>query len=64
MEPWYEGTAAAVVTAALAHVPSRFVSIGVPRSFVHGYGTREELDASLGMDATGYPSTPVTQAIR
>jgi transketolase len=53
VEPFYEWTAAGVVTEALANVPSRFVSIGVPRAFIHGYGTREDLDADLGLDAAG-----------
>ena len=50
VEPWYEGTAAAPITAALAHVPARFAWIGVPRAFVHAYGTREDLDRDAGLD--------------
>jgi transketolase len=53
VEPWYEGTAATVLTEALAAVPARFVSIGVPRAFIHTYGTRADIDADLGLDATG-----------
>ena len=50
VEPWYEGTAAAPITSALAHVPARFAWIGVPRAFVHAYGTREDLDRDAGLD--------------
>jgi len=53
VEPFYEGSAAPVLTRALAHVPARFVSIGVPREFIHGYGTRSDLDRSVGLDEAG-----------
>jgi transketolase len=53
IEPFYEGSAAPVLTDALRDVPTRFVSIGVPRTFIHGYGTPSELDADLGLDAKG-----------
>jgi transketolase len=53
VEPFYEGSAAPVLTAALQHVPARFVSIGVPRNFIHGYGTPTDLDADLGLDTEG-----------
>ncbi len=53
VEPFYEGTLASEVTAALAHVPTRFLSIGVPRAFFHTYGTPADLDADLGLDAAG-----------
>jgi transketolase len=53
VEPFYEGTAAAAVTDALAHVPARYVSIGVPRTFIRGYGTRQDLDADVGLDVAG-----------
>ena len=52
-EPFYEGTLAAVLTSALSHVPARFEWIGVPRGFIHSYGTPQELDADLGLDASG-----------
>jgi len=51
VEPFYEGSAAPVLTEALRHIPARFVSIGVPRAFIHGYGTPADLDADLGLDA-------------
>jgi transketolase len=53
VEPFYEGTAAPVLTRALADRPARFVSIGVPRAFVHAYGTAADIDADLGLDAAG-----------
>jgi transketolase len=53
VEPFYEGTLVPALTDALQHVPSRFVSIGVPRRFITAYGTREELNRELGLDATG-----------
>jgi transketolase len=53
VEPFYEGTAAPVVTAALAGRGMRYLSIGVPRVFVHAYGEPQDLDADLGLDVSG-----------
>jgi transketolase len=53
VEPFYEGTAAPVVTAALADRPMRYASIGVPRAFIHAYGSSEDLDADVGLDEAG-----------
>jgi transketolase len=53
VEPWYEGTAMRSVVAALAHVPARFASIGVPRRFLHDYGTTAQHDRANGLDAAG-----------
>lgn len=53
VEPWYEGSSASAVTAALGHLPARYRFVGVPRRFLHAYGTPQELDADLGLDATG-----------
>jgi len=53
VEPFYEGTMAAILTEALRSVPARFVSVGVPRRFVTAYGTPAEHDADLGMDVAG-----------
>ena len=53
VEPFYEGTAAAVVTAALADRSIRYVSIGVPRAFIHAYGEPQDLDVDVGLDAAG-----------
>ena len=52
VEPFYEGTLAAQVSAALAHRPTRLLSIGVPRRFIHGYGKPDEHDRALGLDIT------------
>ena len=53
VEPFYEGTVAPVVTAALAHRGMRYVSMGVPRAFIHAYGQPEEVDADSGLDEAG-----------
>ena len=53
VEPVYEGTTAAQVSAALAHRPTRLLSIGVPRRFLKRYGTAEQHDADLGLDVGG-----------
>jgi transketolase len=53
IEPWYEGSVAPVVVRALGHLPTRYEFIGVPRRFVHDYGTWAELDARLGLDEVG-----------
>jgi len=53
IEPFYEGTSLPAVAAALRHVPSRIVPIGVPRAFLHRYGTASEHDRALGLDAAG-----------
>jgi transketolase len=50
VEPAYEGTSAWQVTNALAHRPTRLLSIGVPRRFIHAYGTQDEHDRALGLD--------------
>jgi transketolase len=53
VEPFYEGTAAPVVTAALVDRPMRYVSVGVPRAFIHAYGSPEDIDADVGLDEAG-----------
>jgi transketolase len=53
IEPLYEGTTAAQVSAAMAHHATRLLSIGVPRRFVTHYGTSEQHDRELGLDAHG-----------
>jgi transketolase len=53
VEPVYEGTTAAHVSAALAHRPTRLLSIGVPRRFLKRYGTAAQHDADLGLDVRG-----------
>jgi transketolase len=56
VESFYEGSAAPVLTQSLRHLPVRFISIGVPRAFIHGYGTPADLDADLGLDVDGIRS--------
>jgi transketolase len=53
VEPFYEGTAAGVLTAALSDRLLRYVSIGVPRAFIHAYGEPGDLDADLSLDEAG-----------
>ena len=53
VEPWYEGSAAPVLTRALGHLPTTYEFLGVPRRFVHDYGTWAEIDAVLGLDEAG-----------
>jgi transketolase len=53
VEPFYEGTLAATMTAALRHAPARFDTIGVPRRFASAYGTAVEHDRDNGLDAGG-----------
>jgi transketolase len=53
VEPWYEGTAMRSVIDALRHVPARYASIGVPRRFLHEYGTAAQHDRANGLDAPG-----------
>lgn len=53
VEPWYEGSVAPALTRALGHLPARYRFVGVPRAFVHEYGTRADLDAALGLDVRG-----------
>ena len=57
VEPFYEGTAAPVVTAALVDRPMRYASIGAPRAFIHAYGSPEDLDADVGLDVAGIRAT-------
>jgi transketolase len=53
VEPAYEGTSAAQISAALSHRPTQLLSIGVPRQFIERYGTSAEHDAALGLDVRG-----------
>jgi transketolase len=53
VEPFYEGTLAAQVTAALSHRPIRLRSIGVPRAVISRYGDVAGHDRALGLDAGG-----------
>jgi transketolase len=53
VEPWYEGTATAVVVPALDRRVAALVAIGVPRSFIYAYGSARDLDRELGLDVAG-----------
>ena len=53
VEPWYEGAVAPVVTRSLGHLPTTYGFVGVPRRFVHDYGTWAQIDALLGLDEAG-----------
>lgn len=53
VEPFYAGTLAGQLTAALAHRPIRLLSVGVPRRAITSYGTLAEHDRELGLDTAG-----------
>ena len=53
VEPWYAGTATLVVAESLRGRPVALFSIGVPRTFIHAYGTPQDLDRELHLDAAG-----------
>ena len=53
VEPFYEHSMTALAADALAHLPARFASIGVPRRFPTAYGSYEEHDAENGLDVAG-----------
>ena len=51
--PFLEGTLAPAVTAAVTHLPARFLWVGVPRSVFREYGTVEDHDRARGLDTAG-----------
>jgi transketolase len=51
--PFLEGTLTHTLTAALAHRPARFASIGVSRDVLRRYGTPEEHDRERRLDVAG-----------
>jgi transketolase len=53
VEPFYAGTLAGTLTEALGDRPVRLHAIGVPRAMIRDYGTAEQLDHVLGLDAAG-----------
>ena len=64
VEPFYEGTSAPVVGDTFRGIPAALTFVGVPRSFIHGYGTPADLDADLGLDAAGLRARLATGAPR
>lgn len=53
VEPYYAGTSAHEVAAALFDVRHRLLSLGVGRRDLRRYGTAAEHDAAHGLDAAG-----------
>ncbi len=53
VEPYLAGTSAAEVSIALADVPHRLLSLGVPRVEPRNYGTSAEHARAYGLDAAG-----------
>lgn len=53
VEPFYTGTLAGEVSAALANRPTRLVSFGVPRQFLTQYGKLADHEQACGLDAAG-----------
>jgi transketolase len=53
VEPFYAGTLVLEVTAAMRDIPVRVEAIGVPRQLITRYGTPEQHDHDLGLDAEG-----------
>jgi transketolase len=56
VEPWYVGSLANEVLAALGDGPVRLRCVGVPRRFLTDYGTAAEHDAAIGLTAEGIRS--------
>ena len=53
VEPFYEGTSAPVLAETFRGVPAALTFVGVPRAFIHGYGTPIDLDGDVGLDEGG-----------
>ncbi len=53
VEPYLEGTSANEITAALADLPTRLLSVGVPNTEHRHYGTRHHHAAAHGLDVDG-----------
>jgi transketolase len=53
IEPFYEGTVNHLITNCLKHKPCSIYNIGVPRKFLTNYGTKNQTDSFLGLDALG-----------
>ncbi|MFA6544078.1 MAG: transketolase C-terminal domain-containing protein [Limisphaerales bacterium] len=53
VEPFYTGTLAGEVSAALSEHPARIISLGVPRQFLTNYGKLGDHERACGLDADG-----------
>jgi len=53
VEPFYQGTSAPVLAETFRGAPAALAFIGVPRAFIHSYGTSADLDADVGIDIPG-----------
>jgi transketolase len=53
VEPFFAGTLAGLVAKALRDRPTRLHFVGVPHAVIRDYGTPEQLDHVLGLDAAG-----------
>ena len=53
VEPFYQGTSAPVLAETFRGAPATLAFIGVPRAFIHGYGTPADLDGDIGLDVPG-----------
>jgi transketolase len=53
VEPYLEGTSSHEILTAFADRPIHLLSIGVPRTEVRRYGTRQHHDAANGLDVAG-----------
>lgn len=53
VEPLFAGISAGVVSAALAHVPHRFLALGIRNAELHRYGSPAEHATAHGLDAGG-----------
>jgi transketolase len=53
VEPFFAGTLAGPVSEALRDRPTRLHFVGVPRAVIRDYGTAEQLDHLLSLDAAG-----------
>ena len=56
VEPWYVGTLASEVLAALGDGDVRMRCVGIPRRFLTDYGSAREHDAAIGLTAAGIRS--------
>ena len=57
VEPFYEGTVAPLVLEAVEGMATRIKSIGVPRNFIHSYGSFEEQTSRVGLSVESVASS-------